>query len=143
MHPLINESFDRFARYQHVESVRAALGPAPVDILDVGDPYGTLDRLFPDDRTVSADVYAEELPSRDRHAHVLASGFELPFPDDSFDLVTCHDTLEHVPLERKTEFIAELLRVSRGPVLVVAPFADPRTSRCEEMANAYYVARLG
>jgi hypothetical protein len=28
-------------------------------------------------------------------------------------------------------------------VLVVAPFADPRTSRCEEMANAYYVARLG
>jgi GT2 family glycosyltransferase/glycosyltransferase involved in cell wall biosynthesis/SAM-dependent methyltransferase len=143
VHPLINESFDRFARYQHVESVRTVLGAAPIDILDVGDPYGTLDRLFPDDRTVSADVYAEELPSRDRHAHVLASGFELPFPDDSFDLVTCHDTLEHVPLERKTEFIAELLRVSRGPVLVVAPFADPRTSRCEEMANAYYVARLG
>ena len=143
MHPLINESFDRFARYQHVESVRAALGAAPLDILDVGDPYGTLDRLFPDDRTVSADVYAEELPPRDRHEHVLASGFELPFPDDSFDLVTCHDTLEHVPLERKTEFIAELLRVSRGPVLVVAPFADPRTSRCEELANAYYVARLG
>ncbi len=143
MHPLINESFDRFARYQHVESVRAALGPVPLDILDVGDPYGTLDRLFPDDRTVSADVYAEELPPRERHEHVLASGFELPFPDGSFDLVTCHDTLEHVPLERKTEFIAELLRVSRGPVLVVAPFADPRTSRCEEMANAYYVARLG
>ena len=143
VHPLINESFDRFARYQHAESVRAVLGAAPIDILDVGDPYGTLDRLFPDDRTVSADVYAEELPPRDRHAHVLASGFELPFPEDSFDLVTCHDTLEHVPLERKTELIAELLRVSRGPVLVVAPFADPRTSRCEEMANAYYVARLG
>ena len=143
MHPLINESFDRFARYQHVESVRAVLSAAPIDILDVGDPYGTLDRLFPDDRTVSADVYAEELPEHDRHAHVLASGFELPFPDASFDLVTCHDTLEHVPLERKTDFIAELLRVSRGPVLVVAPFADPRTSRCEEMANAYYVARLG
>ena len=143
MHPLINESFDRFARYQHVESVRAVLGAAPIDILDVGDPYGTLDRLFPDDRTVSADIYAEELPSRDRHAHVLASGFELPFPDESFDLVTCHDTLEHVPLERKTELVAELLRVSRGPVLVVAPFADPRSSRCEEMANAYYVARLG
>jgi GT2 family glycosyltransferase/SAM-dependent methyltransferase len=140
---LINESFDRFARYQHVESVRTVLGAAPIDILDVGDPYGTLDRLFPDDRTVSADVYAETLPPRDRHRHVLASGFELPFPEDSFDLVTCHDTLEHVPLERKTEFIAELLRVSRGPVLVVAPFADPRTSRCEEMANAYYVARLG
>jgi GT2 family glycosyltransferase/glycosyltransferase involved in cell wall biosynthesis/SAM-dependent methyltransferase len=143
VHPLINESFDRFARYQHVENVRAAMGDEPIDILDVGDPYGTLDRLFPLDRTVSADVYAEDPPEHDTHRHVIASGFALPFPDGSFDLVTCHDTLEHVPLDQKTDFVAELLRVSRGPVLVVAPFADPRTSRCEEMANAYYVARLG
>ena len=143
MHPLISASFDRYARYQHVESVRALMGQEPIDILDVGDPYGTLDLLFPDDRTVSVDVYAEAPPSHERHRHILASGFDLPFPDGSFDLVTAHDTLEHVPLARKTEFIAELVRVSRGPVVIVAPFADVRTSRCEQMANAYYVARMG
>lgn len=143
MHPMISASFDRFARYQHVQTVRPLLGADPIDILDVGDPYGTLDVLFPHDRTVSVDVYAESPPAHDRHRHVVGSGFDLPFPDDSFDLVTTHDTLEHVPVDRKTEFLAELVRVARGPVVVVAPFADPRTRRCEEMANAYYVARMG
>jgi GT2 family glycosyltransferase len=140
---MISSSFDRYARYQHVEKVRALLGQAPLEILDVGDPYGTLDLLFPQDNTTSLDVYAEDPPRHERHRHVIGSGFDLPFPDDSFDLVTSHDTLEHLPAERKSEFLAELVRVSRGPVVVVAPFADPRTSRCEEMVNAYYVARMG
>lgn len=143
MHPLISSSFDRFARYSHVERVRALLGPEPLEILDVGDPYGTLDLLFPQDRTISLDIYAEEPPRHERHAHVIGSGFDLPFPDDSFDLVTSHDTLEHLPAGRKSEFLAELVRVSRGPVVVVAPFADPRTTRCEGIVNAYYVARFG
>ena len=54
-----------------------------------------------------------------------------------------HDVLEHIPWDRRTEFIAELLRVSTGPVVLVAPFGDPRSVRAEQLINSYFVARLG
>ena len=144
MEPLLTTSFDRYARYTYLWRLRReAMGPAPISILDVGDPYGTMAELFPGDRTVSMDVYAESPATFGGHKHIIGSGFQLPFADNSFDLVAAHDVLEHLPDERRGEFFDELLRVSKGPVLVVAPFADPRATRCEDIVNAYYVARFG
>lgn len=144
MKPLLTTSFDRYARYDYLWRLRReAMGPAPISILDVGDPYGTIAELFPDDRTVSVDIYGESPSTFNGHQHVIGSGFQLPFADGSFDLVAAHDVLEHLPDDRRGEFFDELLRVGRGPVLVVAPFADPRTTRCEDIVNAYYVARFG
>ena len=144
MEPLLTTSFDRYARYTYLWRLRReAMGSDPISILDVGDPYGTMAELFPDDYTVSVDIYAEPGASGRGHEHVVGSGFQLPFADGSFDLVAAHDVLEHLPDDRRGEFFDELLRVSAGPVLVVAPFADPRTTRCEDIVNAYYVARFG
>lgn len=133
-----------FSRYSHLFRLRARFLPdEPIRILDVGDPFGTIAALFPNDHTVSLDVYADE-PVNDRgHQPVLGSGFELPFPDGTFDVAACHDVFEHLPDERRFEFVRELLRVSRGPVVIVAPFADPRTALCEKIVNAHFVARLG
>src|SRR5207244_2423234 len=50
---------------------------------------------------------------------------------------------EHLPAERRPDFVDELLRVSRGPVVLVAPFDDDRTRLCESIVNGYFVARLG
>ncbi len=144
MEPLLTTSFDRYARYTYLWRLRReAMGAAPISILDVGDPYGTMAELFPGDRTVSIDIYAESPSTYSGHQHVIGSGFQLPFADGSFDLVAAHDVLEHLPNDRRGEFFDELLRVSKGPVLVVAPFADPRATRCEDIVNAYYVARFG
>ncbi|HVE95236.1 MAG TPA: glycosyltransferase, partial [Acidimicrobiales bacterium] len=144
MQSLRGQSFDLFGRYAHVWSVRqTGLAKGRLRILDVGDPFGTISALFPDDHTVSLDVYTDRPPVDEGHQHVVGSGFELPFADDSFDLVCSHDTLEHLPAERRTEFLAELLRVSQGPVVVVAPFADQRSERAEQIINSYFVARLG
>jgi hypothetical protein len=137
-------SFDLYSRYAHVHAFRTSrLDPEPLRILDVGDPFGTISSLFPDDHTVSLDIYAQTPPIGAGHQHVLGSGFELPFPDDTFDLVASHDTFEHLPADRRFEFVQELLRVGRGPVVLVAPFDDPRTARCEHMVNAQFVTRLG
>ena len=141
----IATSFDRFARYSYLRRVREQwFGPEPVRVLDVGDPYGTLTMFLPDDLTVSLDLFAERRGAFPRqHPHVVGSGFSLPFADGAFDIVGCHDVYEHLPVEGREVFVSELVRVSAGPVVLVAPFADPRTAACEAMVNAYYVSRTG
>ena len=137
-------SFDLYGRYSHLWNLRRdAFGPEALRILDVGDPFGTIAPLLPDDHTVSLDLYVDGAPTGRGHQHVLGSGFELPFPDEQFDLVCSHDTFEHLPAERRPDFVDELLRVSRGPVVLVAPFDDDRTRLCESIVNGYFVARLG
>ncbi len=144
MQSLRSQSFDLFGRYSHVYRIRTESLPASrLRILDVGDPFGTISALFPDDETVSLDIYEDHAPTDGSHQHIVGSGFELPFADASFDLVCSHDVLEHLPGDRRTEFLAELLRVGAGPVVVVAPFGDPRSVRAEHLINSYFVARLG
>lgn len=141
--PLTNTSFDRFARYRYLLEIRRDHFPAgPLRVLDVGDPYGTLSAVLPDDETVSLDLFSEGAPTHG-HRHVLGSGLELPFPDDAFDIVASHDTLEHLPAGTMVGFVSELLRVGRGPVVLVAPFSDLRTEACELLVNSYFVARTG
>lgn len=146
MEALRDTSFDRFARYSYVYELRHASFPLDqrLSILDVGDPYGTLGPLLPADDTVSIDlfIHPDRFASND-HEQLIGSGLALPFPDDAFDLVTSHDTIEHLPAPLRQAFVDELLRVSRETVVLVAPFADPRTAECESIVNAYYVAHVG
>ena len=44
---------------------------------------------------------------------------QLPFPDKSFDVVTCFHTLEHV--RRLTKALTELRRVARNHVFIIVP----------------------
>ncbi|MEY2567806.1 MAG: hypothetical protein QOE35_2335 [Actinomycetota bacterium] len=144
MHRLEASSFDLFGRYSHIHALRAGhLGAAPLRILDVGDPAGVIASVFPDDHTVSLDVYADDPPVLSEHQAVVGSGFELPFASDSFDLIGAHDVFEHLAANRRVDFVKELLRVSRGPVVLVAPFDDPRTARCEQLVNAQFATRVG
>lgn len=52
-------------------------------------------------------------------AYVKGNIEALPFPDQSFDIVTCHHTLEH--LKDLPAAIAELKRVARQQIIIVVP----------------------
>lgn len=54
-----------------------------------------------------------------RRDFAAGSIFEMPFPDDSFDLVVCTEVLEHLP--QPAAGLAELRRVSRGWLLLSVP----------------------
>lgn len=49
----------------------------------------------------------------------------LPFPDDSFDVVTCMEVLEHIPDKIFESGLAELRRVCRGQLIMTVPFEEP------------------
>jgi 2-polyprenyl-3-methyl-5-hydroxy-6-metoxy-1,4-benzoquinol methylase len=68
-----------------------------------------------------------------------ASVYELPFEDDSFDLVMSLEVLEH--LESPSAAMRELTRVSRGNVVLSVPY-EPYF-RLGSLLRGKYVSRLG
>jgi len=90
--------------------------------LDVGAGEGYLTMLI--HRILAADGVALELSLETcRRARelfglptVVADAHELPFPDDSFDLVLASEVLEHV--ERPWQVAVELARVARRYIVV-------------------------
>jgi 2-polyprenyl-3-methyl-5-hydroxy-6-metoxy-1,4-benzoquinol methylase len=49
----------------------------------------------------------------------------LQFEDNSFDVVTCMEVLEHIPSEVFLAGLAELRRVCRGQLIITVPFREP------------------
>ena len=94
-------------------------------------------------RYLATDLSLDRL--RDNHAldprveSMEASIYELPFADDSFDIVVCCEVLEHV--EDPVAGLAELARVSGGKVLLSTPW-EP-VWRAMNMARGKYLRQLG
>lgn len=72
--------------------------------------------------SAALDKARQNLP----HADLLAAGAEeLPFPDASFDCVTCIEVLEHIPANLREQALAEMRRVVRpgGRLVLRVPHA--------------------
>ncbi|CAN5623271.1 hypothetical protein BH23BAC4_BH23BAC4_16260 [soil metagenome] len=102
--------------------------PSPRSILDAGCGEGYVSNLIAErnpqakltgiDASEGAIAYAQ---TNFGHAgdYQVASIFELPFPDNHFDLVLCSEVLEH--LDDPMSALEELKRVSRRHVLITVP----------------------
>lgn len=133
---LADLSFDLYSRHRILqvvaESARRSHSVPTVDVLDVGGFPCYAPRFLPVDRVVVADVIDPRGPTPSA-GYVRADGAALPFVDGSFDVVSSLDSLEHVPSDRREAYVAELLRVSRRYVLILAPFAQPETELAERV----------
>jgi glycosyltransferase involved in cell wall biosynthesis len=136
---LLGLPFDLHERYSLSRRMVNELWPdrdRPLRILDVGGHSSPLKHLLPEDTVVLADTKPPgslvPVPLRSDH-YVQSSGAGLPFRDGSFDLVTAHDTLEHIPSPLRAPFVREVTRVSRGFVLVNGPVYSAQTVRAEEI----------
>ena len=111
-------------RFLRAELDRLPIAPG-ARLLDAGCGSGrTLDELARYGRVSGADVSPEAVLAARRRGHDdvhRARVEELPFPDATFDVVTCLDVVEHTPDDRAT--LAELWRVTRpgGLLLVTVP----------------------
>jgi len=133
---LADLSFDLYSRHRILERVaecaRRSHDQAALDVLDVGGFPCYAPRFLSSDRVVVADVIDPGGPAPSSR-YVRADGAALPFADGSFDVVASLDSLEHVSPERREAYVAELLRVSRRYVVILAPFAQPETDLAERV----------
>jgi ubiquinone/menaquinone biosynthesis C-methylase UbiE len=152
-HPLIEDTppataAEHCLRLMHLRAYdEAVTHAAGCDVLDVGcnTGYGTTRFTPVAGRVVGVDVSpgaieAARLRASDgRPEFVLTSGFELPFPHHSFDLVSSFQVLEHVadPLA----YLREIARVARpgGTVILATPNAAIRLDPGMTPWNRFHV----
>jgi SAM-dependent methyltransferase len=99
---------------------------APRRVLDVGCAKGYVVQILRDHGIdawgVDISQYAiETAPESVRPFLHVGSVLDLEFEDDSFDLVTCLETLEHLHPERTQQAVAELCRVTSDKLFVTIP----------------------
>lgn len=78
----------------------------------------------------------------DRCARVQASVDCLPFLDKSWDVVVSVDMLEHIPPDRRNRAIREMIRVTRGLMVLAVPTGDAAYRHDVEL-NDYHVDQNG
>ncbi len=115
--------------------------PAEADVLDAGCGSGrTLPELAPYGQVsgIELDADAAEVAGARGDFDVRIGRLEeLPWPDGSFDLITCLDVIEHTPDDRVT--LSELRRVSRpGAWLLVTVPAYQALWSLHDEANHHH-----
>jgi SAM-dependent methyltransferase len=131
--------------------IRRSLGPDRRDlqVLEIGcGAGGMLDPLAEFGTVTGIDVahdYIEFCRQRGHDRVITGSGYELPFKDQSFDMIALFDVIEHIPDDLKV--MQEVRRVLRpgGQVFVSVPayqFLFSQNDRVAHHLRRYTAGRL-
>ena len=74
---------------------------------------------------------------------VTGNIFDIPFPDASFDIVVCVDVLEHLSESSRPRAIAELIRCSRGKVIISCPCGALAEDGERQLAGFFQNSSIG
>jgi ubiquinone/menaquinone biosynthesis C-methylase UbiE len=138
---VIRRLMDRF----HVDLIAEVSSFSPTTVLDAGCGEGRTSEVIRSSgpRVTGLELEADALSKAPRAVDglgfVAGSVYDLPFPDRSFDVVTCTEVLEH--LTDPAGALSELVRVARSGVVVTVP-REPWW-RMANMARGAYLSRLG
>lgn len=130
-------TYDQFQRYRVLEAfLDRFYHREGVSVLDVGgvSPHRTGSTVWlPLKRLVTGRGFVLDIRSAREPGFIRGDGTRLPFKDNCFDVVASLDVLEHIPADKRPEFLGELSRVARGSVVLSAPFHDPEIERVEAL----------
>ncbi len=139
-------SFDQYQRYETlsrlIEYHRKTSAQRFV-ILELGaNEHKDLALFMPKDHILFTNIVLTSAMEADPDFQ-MADGTDLPFEDGSFDFVVAADVFEHVPPEKRTQFLSEAYRVARIGVLLSFPHDSPDVIDAENRVNEYYRAFTG
>ena len=133
---LEHESFDQFGRYLAIAKIiESNRTKQKLTILDVGGFGGLIEKFLPFDSVTVLDVIDIESPHRN---YIRADALSMPFKNREFDVVISSDTLEHIKNSDRATFLDECWRVSKGLLIIGAPFDTNGVAKAERDANAIY-----
>jgi hypothetical protein len=101
------------------------------EALEVGARDGHLSRMLTSmyDTVIALDI----APMRHQHPRIVCvqgDACSIPFHDNSFDLVLCAETLEHIPVDTLPRACMEIARVAKTTVIIGVPYRqDIRVGR--------------
>lgn len=115
--------FQRYMTFQRWSSLWHQLDEIirlqPDRVLEIGPGPGTFSQSA---RNFGIHVETLDLDPELNPTHV-ASVTEMPFPDNSFDVVCAFQMLEHLPYQTSLNAFEEMCRVARGHVVISLPNA--------------------
>ena len=106
---------ERFASYWHQINEIIKLNPKSVLEIGIGNKFVSKyikERQF---NVISLDIDERLNPD------VVGNVLDIPFPDLSFDVITCYELLEHLPYENFHKALSEIFRVSCFCALISLP----------------------
>ncbi len=107
-----------------IERVASGIGKKKLSVLEVAAGFGEVPRLAAE-RLAPQGIQLEPTLLDIRRSHlpsgggsVVADALALPFPENSFDLVSCNLFVHHLQPEEVARFAREALRVCRCALLI-------------------------
>ena len=119
----VNYSWERLGSYFQQTARHIMDKFNPERTLDVGCAKGflvkALSEMAVDAYGIDPSVYAVSNAHPDIAEKInLEAAQSIPYPDDTFDVVTCFDVLEHIPAREVPKTLKEMLRVSKQWVIL-------------------------
>ena len=128
-------TYDQFQRYSVLrEFLKVFYEGKDIRVMDVGglSPDREGKHLWLPLKSIFSgeSIVVDRAPFKDKD-FIQVNGKNLPFENNSFDVVSALDVLEHIPEKDRGDFLSELARVSKDSLFLSAPFSDSSIEQVE------------
>lgn len=118
--------WEYFGRMKYTSDLIKSIDIKNPTVLDIGGvPGGGLLKRFGIEDVTTLDL--------SEGADIIASAENIPLKNNSFDVVTCIDTLEHIPRQHRLKAVDEMIRIAAFAVIIVAPQNTDENNLAEQI----------
>ncbi len=113
-----NESYDSKSRFiSYWYQIHEIVGLRPKRILEIGIGNGFVSKYLKERRVNVLTLDIDKKLNPDIVGNVL----DVPFSDNSFEVVACYEILEHIQYEKFCKALSEIFRVSKSYAILSLP----------------------